>query len=505
MKKAKRIVSTMLTVALVLGLFAATPMLASAEALPDLDVGTWAGNGSNPGDGHRYIDMGSYNGHELIWRVLDVYVSDGTDGNAAGSKTALLLLDDLLRTPSGDIELRAFDSNGDSSGNWARPSEIKTFLNGAFYNSAFNPSEQANIITANYNMGGPCEGNYGFPATDSSKVFMLSIDEANNHAFFANNNDRNIANYTWWLRSPGFNERLAMYVKYGEVSDFGDIVNDNGVGVCPAMKINLSSEIFTPITYIVTFTDWDGTVLDTQEVEIGTAAIAPDDPVRPGFHFTGWHTGSGTKWDFDNPVTSDMTLYAQWETHDYVGVGSAPATCISMGEVTYTCAHCGDVKILTIPMDPTNHVGGTYEAVITPATFEAEGLMGTYCGGCGELLSTRVIDKLTEEHAAEYSIGFIGYYDYDFGNGPVKLSTSFYWQTVKAGEPIDWDAVFAAYDAWESVGGYGLAGLQGWQTSGTFSHYYGEAAPYVVINETLKAAYLENYYGAVYFAPVSQR
>ncbi|MCL1809951.1 MAG: hypothetical protein FWG42_09350, partial [Clostridiales bacterium] len=165
MKKSKRITSAMLTVVLVLGLLTASPVLASAEDTVGMAVGTWAGSGANPGDGHRYIDMGNYNGRDLKWRVLDVYISDGTDGNAAGSKTAFLLLDDLLRTPSGEIDKVRFNAH---NSNWSQPSELNELLNDRFFNGAFSAEEQAGIITADYGMGGPYEGNYGFPAFDSS-------------------------------------------------------------------------------------------------------------------------------------------------------------------------------------------------------------------------------------------------------------------------------------------------------------------------------------------------
>ncbi len=43
------------------------------------------------------------------------------------------------------------------------------------------------------------------------------------------------------------------------------------------------------VTYTVRFKDYDGTVLKTQEnVEYNTSATAPDDPTREGYTFTGW-------------------------------------------------------------------------------------------------------------------------------------------------------------------------------------------------------------------------
>lgn len=57
--------------------------------------------------------------------------------------------------------------------------------------------------------------------------------------------------------------------------------------------------------YLVTFTDWDGTVLDEQEVYHGNAAVAPNDPKRFDHYFIGWDN------DFYY-VTWNLTVTAQY-------------------------------------------------------------------------------------------------------------------------------------------------------------------------------------------------
>ncbi len=61
-----------------------------------------------------------------------------------------------------------------------------------------------------------------------------------------------------------------------------------------------------PETHIVTFRDWDNTVLQTLTVQHGTAATAPAAPTREGYIFIGWDTA------FD-AVTGDLTVTALYE------------------------------------------------------------------------------------------------------------------------------------------------------------------------------------------------
>ena len=61
-----------------------------------------------------------------------------------------------------------------------------------------------------------------------------------------------------------------------------------------------------PNKYIVTFVDWDGTILKTEQVDEGKSATAPADPSRDGYTFIGWDE------DFSF-VTSNITITAQYE------------------------------------------------------------------------------------------------------------------------------------------------------------------------------------------------
>lgn len=67
-----------------------------------------------------------------------------------------------------------------------------------------------------------------------------------------------------------------------------------------------------PKEYTVTFDSDGGSSVAEQKVNAGEKAFEPDDPVKDEYVFKGWFIGE-TKYDFDTPVTEDITLKAKWE------------------------------------------------------------------------------------------------------------------------------------------------------------------------------------------------
>ena len=70
-----------------------------------------------------------------------------------------------------------------------------------------------------------------------------------------------------------------------------------------------------PDTHTVSFDAGNhGTAPEAQKVKDGEKALKPDDPTESGFTFDGWYVDAACKsaYDFDTPVTEDITLYAKW-------------------------------------------------------------------------------------------------------------------------------------------------------------------------------------------------
>ena len=72
-------------------------------------------------------------------------------------------------------------------------------------------------------------------------------------------------------------------------------------------------------SYTVSFDSNGGSTVASQSVKYGSKATQPANPTRTGYTFQGWYTArdGGTKYDFNQVVTGDITLYAHWSVNSY--------------------------------------------------------------------------------------------------------------------------------------------------------------------------------------------
>lgn len=75
--------------------------------------------------------------------------------------------------------------------------------------------------------------------------------------------------------------------------------------------------------FIVNFDSLGGSSVISQNVESGEKSMIPENPTKIGYKFEGWYTSTNdgvtlqSKFDFETPITSNITLYAQWKANTY--------------------------------------------------------------------------------------------------------------------------------------------------------------------------------------------
>ena len=273
MKPKSKLLSLLLTICLVVGLMPTAAFAAGTDtgkAIQLVDSGTAANIGGGQADNiyfgtYQQSSDGSvgYNIDPIKWRVLE---------NANGQ---LFLL--------SDQNLDVFQYHTDSESVTWEKSTMRSWLNGYgvseniggdsgtdytsdnFIGAAFSEKEQKAIAETEVvnDDNGSIEG--GNNTTD--KIFLLSIAEANNGSYFADNSNRIATNTAyvagggeiggnmlhgvgeadyWWLRSPGdLDHRAAGVSVDGGVGRYGYSVRIAYLALRPAFNLDLNSVLFT--------------------------------------------------------------------------------------------------------------------------------------------------------------------------------------------------------------------------------------------------------------------
>ncbi len=86
-----------------------------------------------------------------------------------------------------------------------------------------------------------------------------------------------------------------------------------GSGVPVVFKVVCETGVTDKVT--VSFNSNGGTAVDPQTIEKGGKATRPDNPTMDGYTFVNWYL-DGNVYDFNTPVTEDITLHAQWKKND---------------------------------------------------------------------------------------------------------------------------------------------------------------------------------------------
>lgn len=158
-------------------------------------------------------------------------------------------------------------------------------------------------------------------------------------------------------------------------------------------------------------------------------ASAPDTPVKSGYRFVGWYNGN-TKWDFDTPVTENLTLTAKWEKI-HTSAPSAPRYDVAVSDGAH-----GSVSVS--PKSASK--GSTVTVTVTPDKGYA-------------LETLAVTDK--NGNALDLTDKGGGQYTFTMPSGPVTVTATFMDDNTMLNFFVDVPAGAYYYDAvlWAAEGG----------------------------------------------------
>ena len=175
-------------------------------------------------------------------------------------------------------------------------------------------------------------------------------------------------------------------VNYG---DTYSVTSPNVQGHSPSRQIvsgtmgatNMSVDVvYSANTYTVTFKDWNGTVLKTQQVQYGGAATAPANPTRTGYTFTGWDKA------FTN-VTANLVVTAQYVQNEPVSTpvpSDAPQIVVESKTTSAGSTVAVNISIANNPGFVTMGIQVAYDSNLTLLSVSDTGLVP------GQMFSTEI-------------------------------------------------------------------------------------------------------------------
>ena len=158
-------------------------------------------------------------------------------------------------------------------------------------------------------------------------------------------------------------------------------------------------------------------------------ASAPDTPVKSGYRFAGWYSGDA-KWNFDTPVTENLTLTAKWEKI-HTSAPAAPRYDVAVSDGAH-----GSVTVS--PKSASK--GSTVTVTVTPDKGYA-------------LETLAVTDK--NGSALDLTDRGNGKYTFTMPSGPVTVTATFMDDNTMLNFFVDVPAGAYYYDAvlWAAEGG----------------------------------------------------
>lgn len=207
------------------------------------DNGIWALGGNR-------LCFGQYNGLPIVYRILSSPDTQSFEENKNG---LFIDCDYVLELKKFDDNFRKNDTQINSPSEW-KGSDIDIWLNSNAFlgnSSVFTDIEHAAIMYTMldediepYSIGNWTYEDFG----SSNYIFLISAAEANQLYFDNAARVKNGQSVHWWLRSSFGSIGNGA----GSIHEDGHICNNSisiyGVGVCPALNIDLSAILFASAT-----------------------------------------------------------------------------------------------------------------------------------------------------------------------------------------------------------------------------------------------------------------
>lgn len=308
MKRAKRILSLLLSLCLVLGMIPGTAFAADGN-LPFTDVDTT--------DWYYGAVQYAYENGMMSGTSTTAFSPDGTTTRGM-IVTILHRMEDTptaVGTDFTDVPAGQWYSNAVS---WASANEIV----GGYGNGKFGPGdpitrEQMATILNRYSthMGyDTVETGSIADFSDAAQVSSYAVDSMG--WAVANGLISGTSNHTLAPKGNATRAEAAMIL----------------MRFCENIAEKANSTPETPVdkTYTVTFDLNYGsdTQYDVKTVKEGETVSKPSNPSRSGYSFSGWYTekSGGKQFDFKTGITKDLTLYAHWTSNSSGGSSSGGST-----------------------------------------------------------------------------------------------------------------------------------------------------------------------------------
>ena len=261
-------------------------------------------------------------------------------------------------------------------------SNIRAWLNGTFYNTAFTSTEQSRIGDSTVSTPAYYNNTSIFSTTD--KLYLLARDEVTTAAYgfnvsgmmfdparMAQGSDyakcqglqvgvsaEEKGNSGWWLRSPGYAASDATYIGNGGDIYSGDNVARTDLGIRPAFKLS-DLAYLSPVT--TADTSAAGVCLNKGNLKLVEGVTAQlTTTVAPS-----WAADKSVAWSSDN---ADVATVSQTGLVIAVAPGTATITVTTNDggftdscEVTITPAILSSVEVMSKPLKIKYSIGDTLD------------------------------------------------------------------------------------------------------------------------------------------------